>query len=129
MVEMGIIASPMPRPRMEATTAISSSLVSELMWLREKAVKASTAILTTILLISLHAQGAPSGSTVTTAGLGIGYIVGSFSDAFMVMSIVACVGIAVAFFLHDDVLDKHWAEQRGAAIQMVEADVVAGGGS
>jgi hypothetical protein len=81
---------------------------------------ASTAILTTILVLSLRAQGAPSGATVTTPGLGQGFIVGSFSDAFVAMSLVACVGVIVTFFLHDDVVEKHWAEQRAGPVKVVD---------
>jgi EmrB/QacA subfamily drug resistance transporter len=81
---------------------------------------ASTAILTTILVLSLHSQGAPSGSTVTTPGLNLDFIVGSFSDAFVAMSIVACVGIVASFFLHDAVLEKHWAEQRAGPVKVVD---------
>ena len=42
------------------------------------------------------------------------------------MSLVACLGIIAAFFVHDDVLEKHWADERGR-MKVVEPDLIIGG--
>ncbi len=64
-----------------------------------------TAILTTILLISLRLQGAPEGSNVTSGTVPTPLLEVAFSHAFLAMSLLAAVGIALSFFLHDKVLD------------------------
>ena len=64
-----------------------------------------TAILTTILLLSLRAQGAPEGTSVTAGNAPISLLEDAFSHAFLAMSILAAVGIGLSLFLHDRVLD------------------------
>jgi MFS family permease len=73
---------------------------------------ASAAILTTILAVSVRSHDGFEDAGVTTPGLPAGIIVSAFSDAFIVMSIVAGVGVFVAFFARDDVLKEHQAGLR-----------------
>jgi EmrB/QacA subfamily drug resistance transporter len=65
-----------------------------------------TAILTTTILLSLRLQGAPEGSNVTSGTVPQPLLQDAFSHAFLAMSILAAVGIAMSFFLHDRVLDE-----------------------
>src|SRR5262249_14879192 len=83
---------------------------------------ASTAILTTILVVSLSHHGAPAGTTITTRGAPPGLLVLSFHDAFIAMAIVGALATGLAFFLRDDVLKAHMAErERRIAAVEVEA--------
>ncbi len=66
---------------------------------------ASTAALTTVLVVSLRFQGAPEGSSVTGGNTPIPLLAGAFDAAFLAMAIMAVVGIVLAFFLHDPVLE------------------------
>lgn len=65
----------------------------------------STAILTSILFLSLRAQGAPAGSSVTTGNTPVPFLEDAFSHAFFAMSVLAVVGITMSLFLHDKALD------------------------
>ncbi len=65
----------------------------------------STTALTTILLLGLRIQGAPAGSNVTSGNTPIPFLQSAFGYTFISMSILAAVGIAMSFFLHDKVLD------------------------
>ncbi len=65
----------------------------------------STAALTTVLLVSLRLNGAPEGSTITDPNTPVAFLSPAFNVAFMVMSLMAAVGIVLALFLRDDVLD------------------------
>ena len=53
--------------------------------------------------------------------------VGAFSDAFIAMSIVAAVGVVVAFWTRDDVLKEHQAQQRSVGVSGFEGG--SGGGA
>jgi len=66
----------------------------------------STAALTTILLVSLRFNGAPEGSTVTDLNTPVAFLSPAFGTAFMVMAGMAVVGIVLALFLRDEVLDN-----------------------
>ena len=72
-------------------------------------------------------HGAAGNATVTTPGLPTDQIVAAFSDAFIAMSIVAAIGIFVAFWTRDDVLKEHQASER--AMQMSGLEGSTGGGS
>ena len=61
-------------------------------------------------------HGGAGNATVTTPGLPTEIIVGAFSDAFVVMSIVAAAGVVVAFWTRDDVLKEHQANEREVAV-------------
>jgi EmrB/QacA subfamily drug resistance transporter len=84
---------------------------------------AATAILTTILVVSLSRHGAPTGATITSAAVSVELVVKSFSDAFIAMSAVAALAIVVAFFMRDDVLKAHQAERQAASALEAEANV------
>ena len=64
---------------------------------------------------------------MTTPGLPTHFIVGAFSDAFVAMSIVAAVGVVVAFWTRDDVLKQHQANQREVAVSSLEGSPGGGG--
>jgi EmrB/QacA subfamily drug resistance transporter len=82
----------------------------------------STALLTTILIVALSLHGAPAGSTITSSQTPVGFLVASFSDAFLAMALVAVVGTLVAVRLRDTVLERHLAEQRGGVLAAAEAE-------
>jgi hypothetical protein len=86
---------------------------------------ASAAILTTILALSVRHHGGAPDATVTTPDISTGLIVTAFSDAFLVMSIVAAVGLAFAFWTRDDVLKEHQKNELRA--QKVQVEVSPGG--
>ncbi len=65
---------------------------------------ASTAVLTSVLVLSLSLHGAPAGASITSGSTAVGFLVKSFDDAFLLMSAVSVVGIFLALFLHDPVL-------------------------
>src|SRR5262249_48651522 len=67
---------------------------------------ASTAILTSILVLSLHAHGAPAGAKVNSPSIPVHFLVSSFSDAFLAMAIVAAASLGLVYFLHDRVLEQ-----------------------
>jgi EmrB/QacA subfamily drug resistance transporter len=77
---------------------------------------ASTAILTTILVVSLTSHGAPPGSSITDGSLGVDLLTMAFRDAFLAMSVVAGLGIGAALFLRDDVLKELQRRQPAAAV-------------
>ncbi len=74
----------------------------------------STTALTTILLLSLRLQGAPAGSDVTSGNTPIPFLQSAFGYTFISMSVLAAVGIAMSFFLHDKVLDDLRADRAAA---------------
>jgi EmrB/QacA subfamily drug resistance transporter len=84
---------------------------------------ASAALLTTIVVFGLHLHGAPAGSTVTSGTAPTGILVRSFSDAFIVMAVVAAAGVAFSLRLHDTVLDEHRRQTLRSVPIEVEADV------
>ena len=65
----------------------------------------STAILTTILALSLGWHGAPADSSITGGTAPVPFMVKAFRDAFLAMSALTVVGLVLASFLHDRVLD------------------------
>jgi EmrB/QacA subfamily drug resistance transporter len=67
---------------------------------------ASTAILTTLLIVALALHGAPKGASITGGTVPLGELVKSFSDAFIFMSVLALVGVFLSLFLHDRVIEK-----------------------
>jgi len=66
---------------------------------------AGTAILTATLVVSLHLQGAPAGATVTSGTAPIHLLENAFDHAFLLMAAVTLVGMALAWFLRDPVLE------------------------
>ena len=72
----------------------------------------STAILTTVLLISLQWHGAPAGTSITDGSAPLPFMLRSFHDAFWVMTAVSAVGMVMACFLQDRVLAEWKAQAR-----------------
>lgn len=83
---------------------------------------ASTAILTTILLVSLSLRGAPAGSTMTSGTMPSAFLVAAFGDAFIAMAVVAGVGLLFALRLQDEVLKRHQERERRAVVSQLEMD-------
>ena len=83
---------------------------------------ASTAMLTTIVLVSLTIRGAPAGSTITSGATPTAFLVHSFSDAFAIMALIATVGLFLSLRLRDAVLERHQDEQRGVLAAELEAE-------
>jgi EmrB/QacA subfamily drug resistance transporter len=85
---------------------------------------ASTAILTSIVVIALTFHGAPSGATVTSGGVETSILLKAFGDAFLAMAFFSAVGLVLALFLHDDVLHtaRHVASQVPAEVEVALAE-------
>jgi EmrB/QacA subfamily drug resistance transporter len=84
---------------------------------------ASTAVLTTIVIVSLGLRGAPAGSTISSGDTPSGFLVAAFSDAFAIMALVASAGLLLSLRLHDAVLARHLEDQRqGTLVAELEAD-------
>lgn len=64
----------------------------------------STAILTTVLVVSVHWAGAPSGTSIGDGTAPVPFMVEAFRDAFLVMTGLSIAGVVLAWFLHDRVL-------------------------
>jgi EmrB/QacA subfamily drug resistance transporter len=66
---------------------------------------AGTAILTATLVFSLTVQGAPAGATVTSGTAPVHMLESAFDSAFLLMAAVTLIGMALAWFLRDPVLE------------------------
>ncbi len=66
----------------------------------------ATAVLTTVIIASLGWHGAPAGSSFTDGSAPVHFMVKAFSDGFLVMTAFAVVGLVLAFFVHDRMLDE-----------------------
>jgi hypothetical protein len=62
-------------------------------------------------VVSLTFHGAPDGASMSSPDLAPGILLSSFKDAFMAMAIVSATGLIFAYFIHDDVLKTHRAEE------------------
>src|SRR5665811_2180400 len=69
---------------------------------------ASTAVLTTILVVSLASHGAPSGATITNGQAPLGLLVKAFRDTLWAMTAISALGVVLAFYLRDAVLERLW---------------------
>jgi len=75
----------------------------------------STAMLTTILVVSLASLGAPPGASIAAGTAPVSLMVKSFHNAFLIMTAMSVVGIFLAMFLRDRVLEEHRARMAGAS--------------
>ncbi|HEY7270026.1 MAG TPA: MDR family MFS transporter [Dehalococcoidia bacterium] len=75
----------------------------------------STALLTTVLIFSLGAHGAPAGSSITSGNTPITFLVEAFQDGFLVMSIVCLAGMGLAMFLQDHALKALQVQETDAS--------------
>jgi DHA2 family multidrug resistance protein len=66
----------------------------------------STAVLTTILVLSLQLHNAPAGASITDGTLSLDLMLSAFRDAFWVMSGLSIIGLVLSFFLHDRILNE-----------------------
>src|SRR5262249_38071707 len=65
---------------------------------------ASTAVLTTALVIGLHSAGAPAGTSIADGTAPVPLMVTAFQDTFLLMTVVSLAGVLLAYFLRDRVL-------------------------
>ncbi len=86
-----------PQPLMARATALSNVMMRIFG-------SASTAILTSIVVVALTWHGASHGATVNSGAVPESILVKAFVDAFIAMAIVSSCGIVLALFLHDEVL-------------------------
>src|SRR5262249_25971611 len=75
---------------------------------------ASTAMLTAVLALSLHAHGAPAGSRITSPTVPSSLLAKAFDDAFLAMAIVCVIGMALSLGLRDRVIESLRRERRPA---------------
>lgn len=78
----------------------------------------STAVLTTVLTVSLSWHGAPEDSSITRGTAPLNFVAQAFDDAFILMTAITAVALVLAFFLHDPVLE-------GRARESIEVGEVA----
>jgi len=86
---------------------------------------ASTAVLTTILVVSLASHGAPSGATITNGQAPLGLLVKAFRDALWAMTAISALGVVLAFYLRDAVLERLWRGEIEPVVDEVEPDGIA----
>ena len=70
----------------------------------------ATAVLTTVLVFSLQWVGAPAGTSISAGTAPIPLMVEAFRYAFLVMTALCVVGMVLALFLRDRVLDEYRRE-------------------
>jgi DHA2 family multidrug resistance protein len=83
----------------------------------------TTGVLTTFLLFSLGQHGA-EGAAITGGSAPLGALTAAFDDTFILMSCVTVVGMFLALFLRDPMLDQARAEGRlknGAIVKVAPA--------
>lgn len=67
----------------------------------------ATAVLTTVLVFSLQWVGAPAGTSISAGTAPVPLMVEAFHYAFLVMTALCVVGMVMAFFLRDRVLEEY----------------------
>jgi len=67
----------------------------------------SAAVLTTVLGLSLHAQGAAAHTSVTSTGLPLGEMIKAFHTTFYLMAGLSLVGFLLSLRLRDRLLEAH----------------------
>lgn len=83
----------------------------------------STAILTTVLVVSLSWAGAPAGTSVVAGTAPLDMTIKAFHDAFYLMTLMSIVGIGIAFFIRDPRWEQHRQQsQRSRELIALEAD-------
>ena len=81
----------------------------------------STAVLTTVLVIGLQFTDAPAGTSISAGTAPSGAMVTAFHDAFLVMTALSLLGLVLAFFVRDQVLEA----SRRPAIRAVNLEAEA----
>ncbi len=84
----------------------------------------STAILTTVLVVSLRWAGSPAGTSIGDGTAPVALMQTAFQDAFLVMTGVSILGVVLAAFLRDRVLES----ARRPVVLAAGAEPGAGGG-
>jgi len=87
----------------------------------------STAMLTSVLVLSLHALGAPPGSSIANGTAPLPLMVKSFHNAFLLMTAMSVGGILLATRLRDRVLEEHKARLAGTAHEVRTPEPAAAG--
>ncbi len=83
----------------------------------------ATAILTTVLVVSLAHSGAPAGTSVIEGTAPLPNMITAFHYAFYLMTVMSLVGVVIAFFIHDPRWEEARREgKRSAEKVLVEAD-------
>jgi MFS family permease len=80
----------------------------------------ATAILTTVLVVSLAHSGAPPGTSVIEGTAPLPDTMMAFRYAFYLMTLMSIVGIVIAFFIRD----PRWEEQRRVGQRSAEKVLV-----
>jgi len=66
---------------------------------------ASTAMLTTVLLVSLRGRDVPAGASVTSGTAPLPALAHAFDDTFLLMAAMTGIGLVLALFLRDRVIE------------------------
>ncbi|MDE3078034.1 MAG: MFS transporter, partial [Chloroflexota bacterium] len=81
----------------------------------------STAILTTILVVSVSQHGARPGTSIAAGTTPVDATVAAFSDALLVMTGLSAIGVILAFFVKDSVAESFKRGELGRREVPVEA--------
>jgi hypothetical protein len=73
-----------------------------------------TAILTSVLVMSLAFHGAPAGSSIANRTAPLPFMLTAFREAFWLQTVITACGVGMAFFLKDRVLNE-WRRGRDEA--------------
>lgn len=80
----------------------------------------STAILTTVLVIGLQFTDAPAGTSIAAGNAPSGAMVTAFHEAFLVMTVLSLLGLGLALFVRDHVLEA--ARHEKAVVRDIEPE-------
>jgi EmrB/QacA subfamily drug resistance transporter len=72
----------------------------------------STAVLTTVLVVGVHAAGAAAGTSIADGTAPVGAMSAAFREAFLLMTGVSLVGMVLAFFLRDQTFEESREKDR-----------------
>jgi predicted MFS family arabinose efflux permease len=85
----------------------------------------ATAVLTTVLVVSLHISGAPAGTSISDGTAPVPLMVRAFRDAFLLMTALSIVGLVLAFFVRDRVLEQFHRDSARSVHEQAEPNPAA----
>jgi DHA2 family multidrug resistance protein len=85
----------------------------------------ATAVLTTVLVVSLQISGSPAGTSISDGTAPVPLMVRAFRDAFLLMTALSVVGLVLAFFVRDRVLEQFRKDPARSAHEQAEPNPAA----
>lgn len=74
-----------------------------------------TAVLTSVLVMSLFFHGAPEGSSIAAGTAPLSFMLRAFHEAFFLQTLITASGVVMAFFVKDRVLEEWRVSRRQGA--------------